>query len=277
VDKGPDVTHLEIGDKVAVEPGVPCGKCRFCTSGRYNLCRDVNFMAATPFKRGALCRYLSYPANMVFRLDDGISTMDGAMMEPFAVGLHASRRGEVSPEKTILILGCGCIGLMTMLACRAVGASRIIIADIMDNRLAQAKELGALHTINSATQDLTSIVMDLTGGDGADVVFETAGIPATAQAATQLVGIGGRIVLVGQIHTPVPMDLFALSRKEVDVRGTFRYANMYPVARQLIRDGAPVSQVVSHVFPFEQTQTAFETALFQKQSAIKVMISLEEE
>lgn len=274
VEKGPNVTNVAVGDKIAVEPGVPCGKCEYCLSGRYNLCPDVNFMAATPFERGALCRYFAYPSRMVFRLTNNMTTLDGAMMEPLAVGMYAAKRGQVSFEKTIVILGSGCIGLMVLLACRSRGSTKIIVADMLENRLNLAKQLGAWRVINSSVVDTADAVLQLTNGIGADVIFEAIGSPITTALTSKLVKIGGRIVLVGQTHEPVSYDFFSVSRKEADIIGVFRYANMYPLARSAIAFGhTNVSSVVSHIFPFEDVQKAFETTIYNKREAVKVALA----
>lgn len=273
VAKGANVKHLEIGDKVAIEPGDACGKCEYCLSGHYNLCSEMNFMATTPFERGALCRYFSYPARLAFRLPENMTTLDGAMMEPFAVGMHAAMRGGVSFEKTVLLLGAGCIGLMTMLACMTCGATNIIVADVLEERLANAKEKGAAHVINSAKTDIVSAVMELTGGQGADVVFETAGTKTTTALTCSLVKRGGRVVLVAQPKEPVPYDMFALSRKEAELVGVFRYVNLYPAMRTAISSGrADVSGIVTHRFAFKDVQNAFERAAFDKQNVVKAVI-----
>lgn len=276
VEKGANVKNLEIGDKVAVEPGEACGKCEFCLEGRYNLCADMNFMATTPFERGALCRYFSYPSRLAFRLPENMTTVDGAMMEPFAVGLHAARRGKVSFEKTVVILGSGCIGLMTMLACRTCGATNIIVADVLDSRLVNAKEKGAAHVINSAKEDLVKTVMKLTDGAGTDVVFETAGSPFTTAVTCELVKKGGRIVLVAQPKDPAPYDMFAFARKEAELVGVFRYVNLYPAMRSAVASGSvDISSVVTHRFGFEEVQKAFEKSAFDKETVVKAVIEFE--
>lgn len=273
VEKGKNIRHLEIGDRVAVEPGEACGKCEYCLSGRYNLCSEMNFMATTPFERGALCRYFAYPARLAFRLPENMTTLDGAMMEPFAVGMHAAKRGTVNFEKTVVLLGAGCIGLMTMLACKTCGATNIIVADVLDERLANAKEKGATHVINSAKTDLIAAVMELTDGQGADVVFETAGTAVTTEMTCSLVKRGGKVVLVAQPKDAVPYDMFVLSRKEAELVGVFRYVNLYPAMRTAISSGrADVSGIVTHHFAFEDVQRAFEQAAYEKQKVIKAVV-----
>lgn len=278
VGKGEDVTDLDLGERVAVEPGEPCGTCEFCRSGRYNLCRKMNFMATSPFERGALCRYFTFPADWVFRLPENVDMLQGAMMEPLAVGMAAAKKGEVTFDKTVVVLGTGCIGLMTILACRACGAVNIIAADVLDSRLENAKEKGALHVVNSAAENVVDAVMKLTDGRGADVVFETAGTKFTTPVTCDLVRPGGRVVLVAQPKEPTPYDFFAMARKEADVTGVFRYANLYPaVLCAAAGGGADPASVVTHTFPFEDVQEAFERSAFDKEHVVKAAVCFEDE
>ena len=133
---------------VMLEPGYTCGKCEFCMTGRYNLCPDVVFMATPPYD-GAFCEYVAYPSHMAFKLPDNMSTMEGALVEPLAVGIHATNQGGASLGQTAVILGSGCIGLCTLLALRAKGVTEVYVSDVLDKRLAKAKELGATEVINA--------------------------------------------------------------------------------------------------------------------------------
>ncbi|MFV0363466.1 MAG: alcohol dehydrogenase catalytic domain-containing protein [Suipraeoptans sp.] len=183
---GARVKNLKIGDRVAIEPGQTCGKCEFCQTGRYNLCPDVQFLATPPYS-GALKKYMSYPAYRAFKLPDNMSTMEGALIEPLSVGIHAAIQGEVSIGKTVVILGGGCIGLCTLLAAKAYGATRIIVTDLFDNRLDKASEIGAPDTINSKDEVALSKILELTEGSGADIVFVTAGSPVAAAQTSHIV------------------------------------------------------------------------------------------
>ena len=120
---GAGVKKFKVGDRVLCEPGVPCGKCKYCLSGHYNICPDVDFMATQPNYRGALTNYLVHPESFTYHLPDNMSMMEGALVEPAAVGMHAAEKGGAAPGKKIVILGAGCIGLMTLQACRIMGAS----------------------------------------------------------------------------------------------------------------------------------------------------------
>lgn len=273
VEIGKNVTKVKVGDQVALEPGVPCGKCEHCLSGKYNLCQNVIFMAAPPFKTGALHKYVAHPEAFTFKLPDGMSTVEGAMIEPLAVGIHASNRAQVEPGKSVIILGSGCIGLMTLLACQNRGASNITVVDLFENRLQKAKELGCTHVICAREQDTIEAAMELTNGEGFDIVFETAGSKYTAQQVPQLVKAGGKAVMVGNVHGKPEMDLFTMNNKEADIISVFRYRNIYPSAIESVASGRiPVQKVASDYFTFDQVGEAFSCALNEKQTALKVVI-----
>lgn len=273
VGVGAKVKGLSVGDNVALEPGVPCCKCEQCLSGKYNLCENVIFMAAPPWKTGALSRYVAHPAAFTFKIPNGMSTIEGAMIEPLAVGIHASNRAAVEPGKSVLILGAGCIGLMTLLACQNRGATNITVVDLFDNRLQKAKELGATHVINGKEQDTIKMANELTGGKGYDFVFETAGSKSTCEMIPQLVKMGGKAVIVGNTHGNPEMDLFTMNNKEADILSVFRYRNIYPSAIESVASGSiPVKTVASDFFKFEDVEEAFACALEQKQTALKVLI-----
>lgn len=272
---GKNVKHVTVGDRVALEPGVPCGKCEFCQSGRYNLCPNVVFLATPPYE-GALKRYISYPAHMTFKLPDNMSTLEGALIEPLSVGIHAVQEGGVSVGKSVAILGGGCIGLCTMLAAKAWGATKVIMADLFDNRLNKALELGANDVVNSQNEDPIEKIMALTDNKGVDVVFETAGSSVTAAQTSSLVRRGGTIVIVGNIFKEVPFSFRNMYIKEAQLKAVFRYRNTYPVAIQAVSSGLiPVSKIVSDQFDFEHSQQAFEFAVDEKMKCIKAVISID--
>lgn len=271
---GPNVKKLKIGDRVNIEPGVPCGKCRFCLEGKYNICPDVDFMATQPNYRGALTNYLVHPENMTYKLPDHMSLMEGALVEPAAVGMHAALEADVKPGKKIVILGAGCIGLMTLQACIAMGATEIIVADVIEKRLNMAKELGAMEVINGMTEDTVVRTKELLGELGADIVFETAGAKATAAQTTKLVMRGGRIMIVGTIPGETPINFLSINR-EVKIQTVFRYANNYPMTIEAISSGRfDVKSMVTDEFLYEDVQKAFEESLSRKSEIIKGVIKI---
>ena len=269
---GSKVTNVTVGDKVVMEPGLGCGHCEYCMTGRYNLCEDMKFMATPPYN-GAFKKYMAYPARGSFKLPESVSTLEGAMIEPRAVGMHAARRGEVDNSKVVLITGMGCIGLMTLLSCKAMNAQKIIVTDIFQNRLEKALELGADYAINVAETDMLEKLKELTDGKGADVVFETAGRAQTAAQNVFAVRSGGVIVQVGTIADPVPYQFNELGKIEADIRSVFRYRNIFPLAIKLIEKGdIDLKAVDPDIFDFEDVDKAFDTAINRGNEVVKCIL-----
>merc|ERR1711970_1181605 len=175
---GSNVNNLKAGDRVAIEPGVPCRMCNFCKTGVYNLCVNMKFCATPPI-HGNLQRYYVHAADFCYKLPENMSLEEGALMEPLAVGVHACRRAGVSLGKRVLICGAGPIGLVNLLTARAMGASEVIITDIMDNRLEVAKSMGATHTYKAtrekSAEQMAADVRELLGGQSPDVTIECSG------------------------------------------------------------------------------------------------------
>ncbi|MDL2237323.1 NAD(P)-dependent alcohol dehydrogenase [Christensenellaceae bacterium OttesenSCG-928-K19] len=270
---GADVKNLKVGDRVALEPGYTCGKCEFCKSGRYNLCPDVIFFA-TPPVQGVLQEYVVHPADMCFKLPEHVSTKAGALAEPLAVGMHAARLGEVRLGDSCIILGAGCIGLMTLLAAKASGAGNIMVVDLYDNRLKLAHEFGATHVVNALNEDVDSLVETFYGGAGADIVFETAGSVKTIRNTPHYVKRGGTVVLVGMAaESEFSYDFGAVMFKEITLKSIFRYRNLYPAAIAAIASGAiDVEKIISHEFDFTECGNAFDTVIAQANDVTKAVI-----
>jgi L-iditol 2-dehydrogenase len=272
VAMGEGVTSLKIGDRVAMEPGCTCGQCEFCKSGRYNLCPDVQFFAAPPVQ-GTLCDIVAHPASMCFKLPDNVSTLEGALVEPLAVGFHAARLGQAAPGKTAVVLGSGCIGLVSMLALRAHGVGTVYITDLVEKRLERARELGATEAINIAGCDPVQRVMDLTDGRGVDIVVETSGNSRASFTTVDYVAMGGKIVMVGLSPDPVfEFNFGKIMFKEAAIETVFRYRNCYPAAIAAIAAGLPVGKVVSHKYPFAQAAEAFSYNSAHREDVVKAVI-----
>ena len=228
VKVGEEVERLKVGDRVALEPGITCGECEQCKSGHYNLCPDVVFLA-TPPVQGCNEEYIAFPENMCFKLPDNVSTKEGALIEPLSVGFYASEQGGVKTGDTVVILGSGCIGLVTLLACKAHGAGKIIVADLVEARLQKAIELGATEVINSGKEDALKKIEELTNGRGADVVFETAGSPVTIAQTPFIVRRGGMITLVGiSAKEEITYNFAQIMDNEATINSVVRYRNIYP-------------------------------------------------
>ena len=273
VGVGANVKDLSIGDRVAIEPGKPCGHCKFCLGGRYNLCPNVVFISNPP-DDGALRRYMAYPASLCFKLPDNISLIDGAMIEPLSVGLHAAMRGNIYFGKTVAILGCGTIGIMTLLSCKAYNAGKIIVTDISDARLNNALSLGADLAVNSGNNNVEEFIFSATNGQGVDVVFEAAGNPVTMAQTIKLVARGGTIVVVGNVTKETSFDFLALCNKEVDIRPVYRYCNIFPDAIAACSSKKiDLSKIKPRVFSFSESQAAFDYAATPNET-IKTIIEV---
>ena len=272
---GEGVQGLSVGDQVTLEPGVTCGQCEFCKTGRYNLCPSVEFFATPPFD-GTFCEYVTHPADMCFKLPANMDTMEGALVEPLAVGLHAAAQGGAHIGQKAVILGSGCIGLVTLMSLKAMGVSEIYVADVLQKRLDKAKELGATAVIRADEEDTVAAVKKLTGGMGCDLVFETAGNVKATQQTAELVKGGGTVVLVGLTPDPVlPYNLGMLAGKEASIKTVFRYRNLYPVAISAISAGTiPIKKIVTDVFTFDKTAEAMEYSVKNKRDIVKAVIEI---
>lgn len=273
VEIGEGVETLAVGNRVTIEPQQTCGVCEFCKGGRYNLCTQVAFPSVPPYD-GVLRRYFTFPAHLCFQIPPEISSLCAALVEPMAVGFQAAWQGEVEVGKTVVILGMGCIGLTSLIACKARGASRIIAVDLYEKRLEAARQLGADICINSAEEDMRQRVMELTDGGG-DIVLETAGSTVTAAETGFLLRRGGVIVMVGNVQKETPYDFMNLMYKEGQIRTIYRYKNNFQTTIDTMRrQSIPLEKMVSHVFPFENTQQAFACSSRDKANVIKAVVKV---
>jgi L-iditol 2-dehydrogenase len=273
VEVGSKVTHLKKGDRVCCEPSVTCGKCEYCKSGKYNLCNEVVFWA-TPPVQGCYMKYVPFKADLCYRLPEHVSSRAGALIEPFATGMYAAQKAEITAGSTAVILGSGCIGLMTMLACKARGAGKIIVCDLEDIRLEKARELGADYVINSRNEDPLAKISELTGGKGPDVVFETAGSRFTIAQTAHIAKRGGRIVLVGMsAEEEITFNFGQIMAKELEIRSLFRYVNLFPASVAVVESGlAEIEKVATHDYDLEDIQQAFEDSVNKKNEVVKAVI-----
>ena len=263
VKVGAKVTKFKPGDKVLIEPGVPDDSCEYCREGRYNICPAVDFMATQPNYKGALCQYMTHPEEWTYHVPEGMTTMEAALVEPAAVGMHAAILGEARLGKSIVILGAGTIGLMVLQACLSLGATDITVVDVMQKRLDLALKLGAKRVINGKEQNTVEVLRseELYGDHGVELVFECAGAVFTAQQAVEIVSRGGKIMMVGTQSNPVPINFLKINR-EVTIQTSFRYCNNYPQTIEAIATGKfNVKDMVTHVYDYKDVQKAFEEAI----------------
>lgn len=273
IKKGKSVDDFQIGDLVAVEPGYTCGKCEFCKTGRYNLCKDVIFLATPPYD-GAFVEYLKYPANMVFKLPETMDTIEGALLEPFCVGLHAVQQSGIQAGDSAAILGAGCIGLCTLMALNAIGVKNVYVTDVMNNRLNMAAQVGDVNLIYASKENVVDKIMQLTKYEGVDVVFETAGNKITTQQTAEIVKKGGVVTLVGMAPNPIfEYNFGTLQNKEATIKTVFRYRNLYPKAIRLVSENKiPLKKIVTNVYQFSEISTALERSVLDKKTCVKSIV-----
>lgn len=271
---GPAVRGLDVGTRVAIEPGVSCGRCDMCKIGRYNLCPNVVFYA-TPPVQGAMSEYAVIRADFAHPLAAAATYEDGALCEPISVGIHCCNLTGVRPGDTVAILGAGPIGLTAVVAALQRGAGQVIVTDVYPRRLEVAARLGAIP-VDVRTEDVRQVIMERTDGAGADELFDTTGVRAVIEGAPDLMRMGGAIAIVGlPADDAVTYHLLTVAHKELSIHGVFRYANTYPAAVALVGSRRyPVDEVITDRFAIDDVVEAFHTALDAKERAIKVMIEL---
>jgi L-iditol 2-dehydrogenase len=223
---GSDVTRHAVGDRVTLEPGVPCGSCRECRAGRYNLCRDVRFFATPPID-GAFANYVTIHEDFAFALPDSVSDEAGALMEPLSVGIWACQKAGVSPGDRVLVTGAGPIGLLAQQCALAFGATEVTITDVSEARLELARRTGATRALQPG-EEVGEV----------DALIECSGHPAALASGIAAVRPAGTAVVVGmgpEEDATVPLSL--IQNREIWLTGTFRYANTYPTAIALSASG----------------------------------------
>ena len=275
VETGAGVTHLRVGDRVCMEPGVPRLDSPATLRGLYNLDPDVRFWATPPI-HGCLTPFVVHPAAFTYRLPDNVSFAEGAIVEPLSIGLQAAKKAAMKPGDLAVVIGAGTIGAMTALAALAGGAARVILADVVPDKLALFAGNPAVTTVDVRTRPLADAVAEASGGWGADVVFEASGSANAYAGLVDLMCPGGCAVLIGMPVAPVPLDVVALQAKEGRIESVFRYANIFPRALALIASGAiDVKPFISRTFPFSEGVRAFEEAASGHPRDVKIQIEMD--
>jgi L-iditol 2-dehydrogenase len=236
---GKSVTGWTPGERVTFDSTIYCGKCEFCQSGQINLCksRRVLGVSCDEYRQdGAFAQFVKIPQHILYRLPQALAFEYAALIEPYAIGLHAVRRSKFIPGTTAVVVGAGMIGLTIIQALKHAGARQIVSIDLMEDRLALAQKCGATHTINSAqqTQEKLSALMQ---GAGADFAFEAVGISSTVELALQCVRRGGNIVLVGNLSPSISFPLQNVVTRELTILGSCASRGEYPDCIDMLARG----------------------------------------
>jgi L-iditol 2-dehydrogenase len=278
---GAEVTAVAVGDRVTFDSTIYCARCEFCLRGEVNLCEDRQVVGVScgEYRRaGAFAEYIAVPEYVVYRLPEGLSFADAAMLEAVAVALHAVKLAEVRGGETALVIGAGMIGLLVLQAARVAGCSRVWVADVDATRLKMAAELGADGTLNGAElkgaeQDVRREVARLTGGRGVDVVFEAVGRQETVADAIECVRKGGTVTLVGNIATQVTIPLQRVVTRQIRLQGSCASAGEYPEAMELVAGGRiKVGPMISAVAPLGEGPAWFERLYAREPGLMKVIL-----
>lgn len=252
---GENVKNVKEGERVAIEPGIPCRKCDYCKEGKYNLCPDVKFFA-TPPVNGTFCEYVVHPADFVYKLPDEISLDEATLIEPFSVGIHASDIAGIKPGEKVLISGLGPVGLLASLSVKINGAIPYGI-DRVEKRLEFARKFGADFLINTEKVDIKEIKNILP--EKVDVVFECSGFSPLMEETINWVKRGGRIVFIGMGTDYLNLNISKITVDEIKISGLFRYANTYKKAIEMIR-GSKINlkPLIGKNFKLEEVKEALE-------------------
>ena len=274
IELGSAVTDLREGDRVCMEPGIPDPNSRAAKLGIYNVDPAVRFWATPPI-HGCLMSQVEHPARYTFRLPDSVSFAEGAMVEPFAIGMQAALRARIQPGDIAVVTGAGPIGMMVALAALAGGCARVLVTDVAQPKLDIIARYPGIETLNLRDGTARDAVAAMTDGWGADVVFECSGNARAILDLPHLVRPAGAIVLVGMPVDPVPFDIVGLQTKEARVETVFRYANIYDRAINLLGSGkVDLKPLISATYAFADSIAAFDRAAEHRPDDVKIQITL---
>jgi len=275
IETGKSVSRILRGDRVAVEPVIPCGKCHFCLRGEYHLCQGIRYQYAAG--QGGFTPFFVVLENWVHRLPDFLSYEEGALLEPLAVAVHAARRAQIEMGHTAAIFGAGGIGILLLQVARASGAAKVFITDLSEHRLKTAEFFGATLALHPGKEDPVERIFQETGGLGVDRAFEAVGLEKTLQQTAASLKKGGIGVLIGLFEDPhqvvFPVNLFV--QREIEIRGSRGYCWDFQVAMEFLRNKrVKLKPLISHQFSLTDLLKAFEILLDPKAKADKVVIQI---
>jgi L-iditol 2-dehydrogenase len=252
---GKDVKNLKVGDRVAIEPGIPCRKCDYCKEGRYNLCPDVKFFATPPFN-GTFCEYIVHPSDFLYKLPENISFDEATLIEPFSVGIHACNLINLRPGEKVIVSGLGPVGLLALLSAKIYGGIVYGIERI-EKRIEFARNFGAEYVFDTKKIEIKEIKNKLP--EKVDVVLECSGNPGLMEETVYWVKRGGRIVFIGMGTDFINFNISKITIDEIEISGIFRYANTYKKAIEIItRNKIDFKNLISKKFSLDDVKEALE-------------------
>ena len=267
-------TELKEGTAVVLDPAMPCRSCDMCAAGLLHLCRDLRFLDLPPV-HGAMRELVAWPADSTFPLPESLDVVAAPLLEPLCVAVHAVELASGVENATVLVAGCGAIGLCTLQMARIRGAATVFATDPIPERLAAAREMGADEVIEVGRQDPVHEIARATGGRGVDIAFEAAGPSEALQQCLDVARPAGQVVVIGippEDEYRVPASL--LRRRELTLRFVRRQNKNFPEAISLVQEGrVRLRPLLTNRFPMERAQEAFELAEGKGEGAIRVAVT----
>jgi (R,R)-butanediol dehydrogenase/meso-butanediol dehydrogenase/diacetyl reductase len=271
---GEGVQDFSVGDRVVACPIIGCQHCRWCRSGSMAQCDKVAFLG-TSWWGGALSERLNLYAYQCYHLPDTISDEVGALVEPFSATVRAVTSGQIGPEDNVAIVGAGPIGLMALMATKLRGAKRVVAVEVAQRRKETARQLGAMDVIDPAREDPEKRALEITDGEGFDVVVECAGQPLTAQLAAKLTRTRGRLIVMGVFEKPAALDLTDLVFREKTVTGSMSGYGLYDETIRMMTDPRfKGEELITGRIPLDElVEKGYRGLLYEKESNVKTLVS----
>lgn len=275
---GKKVKHLKRGDRVTGDVSLGCGRCLVCLRGDFNLCPDRQEVGNFRNKDGAYAQYISMPARHTYRLPNEVSFDAGAMTEPTATVVYTVERVNVHFGDIVVVQGTGSIGILTAQVAKVAGAALVILTGRNDYKLEVAHRLGVNTTINFQKEDITKRVLELTGGQGADVVIEASGVADEIRRSSSLARLGGRIGVVGIYEKPIDsFDISEIVLKDQTLHGTLASPRVFPAALRMMANGSVKCEpLITHRFKLGDVEEAFRAMDKEHATRIKIMLEIED-
>jgi L-iditol 2-dehydrogenase len=272
---GAGVTAWHAGERVTFDSTIYCGACDYCRRGEVNLCdrRRVLGVSCEDYRQpGAFAEYVAVPERILYRLPEGLSFEQAALIEPFTIALHAVRRRPPQLNDTAVVIGAGTIGLAIFQVLRAAGCGRVVVVDNAADRLRRASALGAAYTLDSSRGDALAEITRLAGG-GADQVYEAVGIGATIDLAVRAARKGGDVTLVGNVAPNVALPLQVVVTRELSLFGSCASAGEYPPCLEMMSRGVlDPKPLLSAVAPLAEGPRWFERLYAREEGVLKVIL-----
>lgn len=271
VEIGEKVEQFKVNDRVVIDPIINCGECKYCNKGRPNLC--VNLKVRGVHEDGGYREYTAAPEKSIFKIPDTISYEEAVMIEPFTVAAQVNSRGKVEKGDYVFIMGSGPAGLCALQVAKTKGAV-CIVSDIIDERLENAKKFGADYIINPKNTNVTEAINNYTKLLGVDVVIDAVGNKESFEQAIQVVGKGGRIVVLGFTDKPSSIPQLLITKDELDISGSRLHCNKFPEVIDWFEKGKINGKsFTSHIFPFEEIHEAIHFIETEPMKVTKVVLT----